>query len=244
MSYSEPVVLDLFCGGGGAAEGYRRVGFRVIGVDNADHAASFSKVGEFHQLDWQEGLGKFADRADFIHASPPCQLYSALTKWGRKDNLPDHVNLVPPTRDALVEVGKPFIIENVEGAPLVDPIMLCAWTFGYEHYRHRLFEAGGLTLTAPVHKRHPRRAASPGHWSGDAKDEGWFVGVGGHFAPVGLCREVMDISWGSVAEVAEAIPPYFTQFLGAQVMQHLLVQGRDPGPKAAELIWSKGEPRE
>jgi DNA (cytosine-5)-methyltransferase 1 len=254
MSYSQPVCLDLFCGGGGAAEGYRRAGFRVIGVDNADHQASFSKVGEFHQMDWLEGLEKYIGQADFVHASPPCQLYSALTKWGRKENLTSHPNLVPPTREALEVIdGKPWIIENVEGAPLINPVMLCSWTFGYEHYRHRIFEAGGgLVLAAPPHLGHKssfdgrvgRRCASPGHWQGKARDEGWFVSVGGHFAPAALCREVMDETWMSNPEVAESIPPYFTHYLGAQVVQHLLVrQGwRQPGPQARDLIWAKDYP--
>lgn len=237
-----PTALDLFCGGGGAAEGYRRAGFRVIGIDLADHADSFGRVGEFHRMDWRDGLDKFIADADVIHASPPCQKYSQLTRWGRKGNVDRHPDLIGPVREALAASGRPYIIENVPRSPLIDPIMLCAWTFSYETYRHRLFESGGgLRLTAPKHRRHIRRAASPGHWQGQARDEGWFVSVGGHFAPARLCREVMDIAWMTGPELAESIPPYYTAYLASQIWQHLLLAGRQPGPEAAELIWSKGQ---
>jgi DNA (cytosine-5)-methyltransferase 1 len=233
----QPVCLDLFCGGGGAGEGYRRSGFSVLGVDLEDHARSFGKAGQFHQMDWQDGLEKFAAAADFIHASPPCERYSQLTKWGRKANVEKHPDLIPPVREALDGVGKPYIIENVEGSPLRDPTMLCAWTFGFEHYRHRLFEAGGgLGITAPPHRKHGRRSSSPGHFHEHAH-EGWFISVGGHFAPAALAREVMDINWMTGPELAESIPPYYTHYLGLQVMQHLLLGAREPGPEAKRLIW-------
>lgn len=232
-------VLDLFCGGGGAAEGYRRAGYRVIGVDNADHERSFARVGEFHRMDWEAGLEKFADEADVIHASPPCQRYSALTKWGRKANLASHPDLVPPVREALNATGKPWVIENVEGAPLHNAILLCAWTFRYEHYRHRLFEAGcGLTLSSPAHQRHPVRSSSPGHFHEHAH-EGWFISIGGHFAPADLAREVMDTDWMTGPELAEAIPPYYTHYIASQVAMHLLLRPRTPGPVALKRIWER-----
>lgn len=229
----QPVVLDLFCGGGGAGLGYARAGFRVIGVDVEDHEHGYLHAGEFHRMDWRVGLEKFVDVADFIHSSPPCQLYSNLTRWGREKNLLKHPDLVSPVREALQRSGKPFLIENVEGAPLVNPIMLCGWTFNKEQYRHRIFEAGGgLSLIAPKHRKHNVRASSPGHFI-----QGTFISVGGNFSPVALGREVMDMPFHNRSEVAEAIPPYFTEYLGYQVRMHLLLTQYRPGPEAHRLVW-------
>jgi hypothetical protein len=97
--------------------GYRRAGFSIIGVDSSDHTKSFSHVGEFHQIDWRIGLDKFARYADVIHASPPCQRYSQLTKWGRPDNVDQHPDLIEPLREALKATGKPYIIEKFPRCP-------------------------------------------------------------------------------------------------------------------------------
>lgn len=236
MSFSSPVVLDLFCGGGGAARGYRKAGFEVIGIDNEDHSASYGYAGKFRRMDWQQGLETFGDDVDFIHASPPCQLFSRLTKWGRRDRVDSHPNLIPPVREALIRHGKPYIIENVESAPLINPVRLCGWMFGYEIYRHRLFESSyGIQLVAPPHARHLIKASNPGHFV-----PGRFASVGGHCGPMALVREVMDI--GPMMprdEIAECIPPYFTEYLGFQVRASLLATGaRKPGPAATSYIWS------
>ena len=228
------VLLDLFCGGGGAAMGYRRAGFTVIGIDSADHRASFCRIGEFQQMDWRQGLHEFSQAADVIHASPPCQRYSQLTKWGRRDNVVSHADLIESVRQALIETGKPYIIENVERAPLINPIRLCAWSFGYEHYRHRLFETN-LAIPQPPHRKHALRASSPGHFR-----KGSFVSIGGHFAPARLVREVMGIDWMTNEELAEAIPPYYAEYLGRCVLEKLRRQ--KSGPEARKLIWSLGRP--
>lgn len=248
---ARPLLVDIFCGGGGAAEGYRRAGFDVIGIDIADHGKSFSRIGEFHQMDWAQGLERFGAEADFIHASPPCQDHSRLTGWGRRENLQQHPSLdsegsdskhprlIGPVREALRSIGAPFVIENVEGAPLFGHVMLCGWMFGYETYRHRLFEAHGIPLKAPRHRPHPVVASSPGHFR-----PGTFMSAGGHFAPVKLGREVMDSQWMTVAEIAESIPPYFTHYLGEQILDvlgfpvlHPCARAREPGPEAQRLIW-------
>jgi DNA (cytosine-5)-methyltransferase 1 len=209
------ILLDLFCGGGGAGEGYQRTGFDVVGIDISDHEKSFSRVGQFFQMDWKDGLDKFLSIADVIHASPPCQRYSQLTKWGRKDRVETHPDLLEPVREALIKSDKPYIIENVPRAPLINPIMLCGWTFGYEIYRHRLFETN-MPLVAPEHRKHEAKSSSPGHWK-----EGTFISVAGHFAPAKLARQVMDIDWMSNSELSESIPPYFTEHLGRQVYDYL-----------------------
>lgn len=253
MSYESPVLLDLFSGGGGAALGYVRAGFRVIGVDAANHSKSYSRLGEFFHGDWEEGLAKYTDVADFIHASPPCQNYSRLTGWGRPQNLqqhPDlfggrgapstHPGLVEAVRDVLTATGKPFVIENVEGSPLRNPITLCAWTFGYETYRHRLFEAHKTTITAPEHRPHVVRTSSPGHFI-----PGTFISVAGHCPPIALAREVMDLDLPR-PELAESIPPYFTHWIGVQVIQQNLLswlRRGGHGPEAREHVWKHHDQR-
>jgi DNA (cytosine-5)-methyltransferase 1 len=215
--------------------GYRRAGFRVIGVDNEDHRKSFEHVGEFHQMDWAEGLKKFADEANFIHLSPPCQGYSNLTSWGRRDNLTtqklkdlNHERLIEPAREAVITTGKPWILENVGGAPLQNPVMLCCWTFGYEQYRHRFFEAGGgLELTAPLHRPHEVLGRKTGH-----RENGKFHSVAGHYDSSDLAHEVMNIQWMRGTELSESIPPYFTEYLGVQVLRFL-------GRNDLLTIWSR-----
>jgi DNA (cytosine-5)-methyltransferase 1 len=107
MGITQPVLLDLFGGGGGAAEGYRRAGFRVISVDLADHSRALGRLGiEFHQLDWRDALGRFGRLADVIHASPPCQHYSIASRCrpGLAAKYPD---LIGPVREALKAWGGP-----------------------------------------------------------------------------------------------------------------------------------------
>lgn len=213
-----PVVLDLFCGGGGAGMGYKRAGFEVIGVDsNEDCGKYFAKVGTFYHDTWKAGLEKYGEQADFIHASPPCQGYSLLTSWSRADRVDSHPRLIEPVRAALEQSGKPWIIENVPGAPLLNPITLCAWTFNYEHYRHRLFEpGGGLKLTEPTHRKHEVLGRQTGH-----RTFGAFHSVAGNYDSTKLAKEVMGIDWMRGRALSESIPPYFTHFLGMQMRSHL-----------------------
>jgi DNA (cytosine-5)-methyltransferase 1 len=143
-----PVVLDLFCGGGGAAEGYARTGMTVIGVD---HEYQPCYPYEFHEMDAFEAIEKLAHRADFIHASPPCQGYSiAVTNRKRWPKL------IRATREALLTTGKPFVIENVDGFEqgwVGIPTRLCGTMFGLPIQRHRLFEAHHFRLRAPKHPK-------------------------------------------------------------------------------------------
>jgi DNA (cytosine-5)-methyltransferase 1 len=229
-----PVVLDLFSGGGGAGQGYRRAGFEVVGIDNVDHFTSYAGHGQFFKMDWQRGLEQFAHRVDFIHASPPCQRWSGMThsRPGNSSHFPD---LIEPVRQALKEYDLPYIIENVEHSPLHNPIMLCGWMFGYETYRHRFFESS-MPLIPPPHYDHTVHASRAGHY-----EAGTFISVAGHCAPIALAREVMDVTVMPRPELAEAIPPYFTHYLGLQVASQLMLETRAPGPEASRLVWSNVE---
>lgn len=208
-------ILDLYCCAGGAARGYHDAGFDVTGVDiNPQPRYPY----RFVQGDAIEFLRAHGHLFDAVHASPPCQRYSRATKQSRtQDNHPD---LLVPTRKALVASGKPYIIENVEFAPLLDPVMLCGAMFPeLRTYRHRLFESN-VPLVAPPHPKHTVRTPRSNVYV-----EGCFMTVYGHVSPVSKAREVMGIDWPmSQREVTEAIPPAYTRYLGAQLLAYLRAQ--------------------
>jgi DNA (cytosine-5)-methyltransferase 1 len=144
VSSQRPRLLDLYCGGGGAARGYQQAGFRVTGVDTRPQPRYAGD--DFWQADAIQVLRTIrADGSPFdvIHASPPCQAYTRkAADWGRKRNhWIEHPDLVGPTRELLDEIGLPYVIENVPGAPLNAQLMLCGTMFGLAIRKHRLFES-------------------------------------------------------------------------------------------------------
>ena len=210
-----PRLLDLFCGAGGAAVGYHRAGFDVVGVAIVPQPHF---PFEFVQCDWQEALATIpgawerAGEEYAIHASPPCQRYSTMTKkWGRSG---DHPDLVEPVREALVVVEVPYVIENVVGAPLNSPIMLCGSMFGLganggQIRRHRLFETSfQMPVFLPPCRHIGRAIAVYGHAGGSSKRDGL------KFGGTNEWREAMGIDWMTGAELAQAIPPAYTEFIG------------------------------
>lgn len=220
---SRPLLLDLFCGAGGAAVGYHRAGFDVIGVDIAPQPnypfrfvqGSAVRVAD-ELLVWRTmDLGIDPDDIVAIHASPPCQRHSRMSNC-RPGLAAGYPALIEPTRELLDAIGLPYVIENVEGSPLIDPVMLCGTMFGYELYRHRLFETFGFTLPQPLHPVHVKSASKAGHWV-----PGTVMSVSGHCAPISHAREIMDMNWSTRDELTEAIPPYFSEYVGTQLMKEL-----------------------
>lgn len=204
-------LLDLFCGAGGAAVGYARAGFEVVGVDiNPQPNYPF----KFHQADALAWVKEHWHEFDAIHASPPCQRYSAMSNCRPGLNL-DYPDLISSTRSALRDSRLSWVIENVPGSPLVDPIELCGTMFGLELYRHRLFESS-VNLVAPHHPDHTLPASKAGHWK-----PGTVMSVAGHCAPVAKARQVMGIDWTTRDELAEAIPPAYTEHIGKQLLAHI-----------------------
>jgi DNA (cytosine-5)-methyltransferase 1 len=221
-----PRLLDLFCKAGGAAVGYHRAGFDVVGVD-IKHQPRFpyplivdDALDVLRQLvaGWSIGPsmpdGKRYRLSDFaaIHASPPCQAYSAASGAAAAG----HPDLVGPTRALLLAAGKPWVIENVVGSPLSFSMLLCGSMFGMEVRRHRLFESSHLMLSpGPCRHGSQKRVLSV---TG--------TGYGGKFKrngqkPSGVteAREVMGIDWMTIAELSQAIPPAFTEYVGKQLME-------------------------
>jgi hypothetical protein len=217
------LLLDLFCGVGGAAKGYHDAGFEVVGVDiNPQPNYPY----EFHQMDAIEALERLVlgrnwpRRFSAVHASPPCQYYTALAR-GNNANQDDYPALIEPTREWLQESGLPYIIENVPTAPLHDPITLCGGMFGLPLLRHRRFETN-WPLTQPLHPRHQGRVAGYRHGQ---KFEGPYLavyGTGGGKGRLADWQAGMQMPWAKTKkEIAEAIPPAYTRFVGGQLRQHL-----------------------
>lgn len=223
----KPVLLDLFCGAGGAAMGYQRAGFSVVGVDiepQPNYPFEFVRADALQVLDFvlkgdAPWLG--LPQPDAIHASPVCKGYSAMTDC-RPGVAGGHPKLIGEIREKLSAIDLPWVIENVEGSGLAaqDDLfgthgaMLCGAMFGLPLYRHRYFEAS-FPLAAPHHPRHTIPASRAGHW-----EPGTIISVAGH-CNADLAREAMGIDWTTRDELAEAIPPAFTEFIGAQLLAHL-----------------------
>ena len=213
-----PRLLDLFCGAGGAAVGYHRAGFDVVGVDIRPQPRY---PFEFHQAD---ALTFPLDGYDAVHASPPCQAYSIATPDKSR-----HPDLYVPIRERLALSGVPWIIENVPGAPYRSGLTLCGSMFGLRVRRHRNFETSWLVL-------------SPGCWHGDqgrvlgvygdggAEPEGYVrpSGGGGRKAPRAMWPQLLGMPWADWRDAREAIPPAYTEWIGAQLLAHLDALSRRP----------------
>ena len=206
-----PRVLDLFCGAGGASMGYILAGYDVTGVD-IKHGRRYpwGYIRKNVMTLTPEDLQGF----DLIHASPPCQTYSA-TKHLRnaQGKTTSKQDLVEPVRELLIASGIPYVIENVEGAPLIDPVQLCGSAFGLKVRRHRLFESSmPLKGTGCNHKEQGK----PVGIYGSMRDE---IPGGGHTAKtMDEAYEAMGINWMIWGELVEAIPPAYTHYIGQQIM--------------------------
>ncbi|MEU7863879.1 DNA cytosine methyltransferase [Nonomuraea sp. NPDC049141] len=201
-------VLDLFCCAGGAGMGYYLAGFEVTGVDIAPQPHYPFTFVRGDALDYLHAHG---GDFDFIHTSPPCQGHSPLNAYNHKD----YPDLIPATRTALRQVGRPYVIENVIQAPLINPMILCGAMFGLRVYRHRAFEAGGgFTFTAPPHPEHVARCVRNGYLP--AADQFMTITGGRHSeAWRAKAAEVMRVPWTrTIREVCEAIPPAYTRHIG------------------------------
>ena len=216
---SRPLLLDLFCGAGGAAMGYHQAGFDVVGIDIEPQP---NYPFEFHQADAPDYLLGHFTRYDAFHASPPCQGYTTLAK-GTNDNTADYPKLVDATRALLTAMNRPYVIENVPSAPLENPITLCGEMFGLGVIRHRLFESNVL-LMQPEHVPHRGRVAG---WRHGEHYDGPYVAVygdGGGKGSLDEWRTAMGIDWMQTKhELAESIPPAYCKYVGEQLIQMIEV---------------------
>jgi DNA (cytosine-5)-methyltransferase 1 len=208
-------VLDLFCGAGGATVGYRRHGLRVDGVDITPQR---HYPARFYLADALEFLADVEPgEYDLVHASPPCQGYS-VTRFSTGREYP---MLIAPVRERLLELGVPYVIENVEGARdhLRDPVMLCGSHFGLrardddgtllELQRHRLFETS-FPVLQPECRHDPAAQVAGVYGGGPSRRTG---SRGGYTPAAAVRRRLMGIDWMSRDELSEAIPPAYTEYI-------------------------------
>ncbi len=222
--------------------GYHRAGFDVYCVDidpqpnnpfpfhqgNALEVMTRLVEGgqwNFHSNYDDQELGtvqhwEYLSLSDFaaIHASPPCQGYTNLnnhdkSKWPL---------LIQPVRELLEQAGLPFVIENVQGAPIRRDLTLCGEMFGLGVIRHRYFELGGWSMEPPEHVPHRGRVAG---WRHGVYYDGPYVapyGNGGGKGSVKQWQDAMGIDWTDDRhELAEAIPPAYTEHIGARLLEHV-----------------------
>lgn len=206
----KPRLLDLFSGAGGCSAGYAQAGFEVVGVDIVEQK---NYPFEFHLAD---AMTFPLDGFDVVHASPPCPGYSLATGF-HPEARDRHPRLVEEVRARLQASGLPYVIENVPGSPVVKSIMLCGGMFGLRTYRHRYFESN-MFLFQPHHPRHVVKAAGPGAIA----KENEFWSIGGHFGQKDEAQKAMGIDWmKNVKEIANAIPPAYTHYIGQQLITML-----------------------
>ena len=233
-----PLILDLFCGQGGAAQGYIDAGFDVVGVDIADHGKRYP--GTFVRDDAVEFLRANGHRFQFIHASPPCQSYSIATA-GRPDVRDRYPRLIPMVRDALEQTDALWVIENVAQArgELRDPVLLCGRMFGLEAddedgerlvlERHRLFETN-FDLEVPEHPKHEggyvagvyggsRRSSKPDATPADDRYAARHERKGGYVPrSKRVQQDLLGIDWMTVRGMQESIPPAYAEWIGRQML--------------------------
>jgi DNA (cytosine-5)-methyltransferase 1 len=260
---SKPLLLDLFCCEGGASRGYEQAGFDVVGVDLFKHTDDKGRRRGFSQKRYpfsslaSDALGAMRrllkgepltfntphpvlgrdislDEIDAIHASPPCQAYS-ITKNG---HAVEHPQLIEPVRELLEAIGKPYVIENVVGAPLLDPVTLC-WGMFHEAgsvidtdgtplrmERHRLFETNwGLAAPAGRHE-HDTAVQVAGSYGGARRDkvEARTIRHGGYVPAKEIQQQLLGIDWMTETGMHQALPPVYTRFIGRQLLNHLETQ--------------------
>ena len=224
-----PLLLDLYCGAGGAAMGYHRAGFDVVGVD---HRPQPSYPFTFHRADALDVLESIRDGGRWfyeigepaaVHASPPCKRFTVARRVhvvNRPTLFEPHDDLLAPTRELLASFGLPDVIENVVGAPMRDPIVLCGSMFGLRVRRHRLFEASwplrGLRCRHETQPEVVGVYGDGGAWTRRA------AGGGGRKVAGAEAAEALGIDWTArQPELAQAIPPAYTEHVGKQLLAHL-----------------------
>ena len=219
----KPILLDLFCCAGGAASGYVQAGFQVVGVDIAPqphYPFPFVQADALDYLDTVD-LSQYAA----IHASPECKAFTNCNLSPKEK----YQRLIAPVRERLQASGKPYVIENVYGAKndLHASLMLCGSMFGLPMQRHRLFESNvwlypprtcvhaGATIAVYGHSVWDSSLPGTQRKDGRARPDSVSIEIG---------RAAMGCPWMNINELAEAIPPAYTAWIGQFLMQTVMAE--------------------
>jgi DNA (cytosine-5)-methyltransferase 1 len=221
-----PLLLDLCCCAGGGATGYARAGYAPYGIDigpqprypfpflRMDALEALRRLLAGEGLTFSDGSTLYLPGFDVIHASPPCQGFS-------RARLYDYPDILTPARPLLQATGLPYVIENVPGAPMRADLRLCACMFPELDpilRRERWFETSVPIFDLRPPCRHPEQSVSVnrrgGRYNGPGPRKDTYI-------PLAECQRLMGIGWTSQNELGEAIPPPYTEYIGAQLMDHL-----------------------
>lgn len=202
-------LLDLFCCCGGISKGFHNQGFECVGVDIKDN---HNYPYEFIHKDIFQLPLSFFERFDLIHASPPCQQFSWSAKQWINKGYEFEPDMVDRTRQLLIKVGKPFIIENVVGAPIRNDLRLCGEMFGLRVLRHRIFELNGFdtTVLQPSHIKH----RSPIDYN-----HSYYVNLTGHGGQsysfkIEDWQKAIGIDWVTDKKhLTQMIPPKYSEYI-------------------------------
>lgn len=235
---SKPRLLDLFCGAGGCSVGYHRAGFDVVGVDLHPQPRFPYKFIQQDALDYLEDVARwmpiYGSYFDAVHASPPCQAHSTSAGKSRKAGK-TYPDLIASTRELLKATGLPYVIENVAGAPLINPIRLCGTSFGLPLRRHRLFETNWPLLGLECcHGDFTERRYWTGWRPNGEHRLSTVVQVYGNGGDAHQWAEAMQIGWMAKAELAQAIPPAYTELIGHQLAQWISTEASPPADPAPD----------
>jgi DNA (cytosine-5)-methyltransferase 1 len=233
-----PRLLDLCSGAGGATVGYQAAGFHVTGVDR-DPQPNYPGHA-FVRADALAYLRSHGHEYAAIHASFPCQAWTAYRRKGHGVGV-GYPDLITPGRALLVALGRPYVMENVELAPLIGPVRLCGSSFGLDVRRHRLFETSfPVPPLACNHAWQTPRFPSATNRANRRST----VEVGVWRIPLDIQRAAMGISWMTRAELSEAVPPPYTRYIGTHLRAALDGAARsvrvstEPWADQMAAIWS------
>src|ERR1700676_3187124 len=180
----------------------------IMGIDSVDQP---HYPFEFRQMDWRDGAEEYRKWADFFWASPVCKRYTQMLNHGLTPRT-NHEDFIPEVREWLIRSGKPFVIENVMAAPLRKDLYLCGEMFGLRVIRHRKFECS-FPVKQPAHIPHRGTA------NRKQGDGGYYYRVYGHETSKPLWGKAMGIDWMRSPELAQAIPPAYSEYIARQWRQ-------------------------
>lgn len=205
--------LDLFCGAGGASAGYVE-GFTAAGLDVEMVGVDLEPQPNYpYELVQADAMTYPLDGFDFYHASPPCQPFTRASHLrDAQGGSPSSLDLLAPTRARLIAAGAPYVIENVPGAPMVAPVVLCGSMFGLKVRRHRLFESSHMLMRLECRHAEQGRPVGVYHVMGDEVPQG-----GKTARDLDEAQAAMGIDWMPWGSLKESIPPAFTAFLAQQI---------------------------